>query len=299
MRVVVVGGAGFIGRHLARRLHESGHESTTIDRRAVTSPCEGERSIAVDLLEPGGPERAARACGPADAVVWLAAEIRHRHGVDETALEDLRVMVEAPLRFLEALDRQPASLVYLSSIQVYGRPRYLPVDERHPTEPIASYGVAKLCAESYLRVACSSRDIPLACLRAAFVYGPGQHERNAIPRFFEAIRRGEAPLVLGGGRGVRDDVYVGDVAGVIETALARGASATVNIATGRPHTLLDVAETACRVAGTALRPRIDPADAGWVDRWYAVEEARRVLGFEARTSLEEGLRSMWMGGEGR
>ena len=296
MRVAVVGGAGFIGRHLARRLQEAGHESVTIDRRPVAVPCEDERGVIADLLEADGPETAARACGAMDAVVWLAAAIRHRAGIDETASEDLRLMVEAPLRFLEALDPQPAALVYLSSIQVYGRPLYLPVDENHPTEPFASYGIAKLCAERYLRVACPGRGIPLACLRAAFVYGPGQHEANAIPRFLDALRRGQPPVVRGEGRGVRDDVYAGDVAEAIEAALERRADGTVNIATGRPHTLLDVARTACLVAGSGLEPRLDPGESGWVDRWYAVEAARRLLGFEARTSLEEGLRSMW--GEG-
>jgi len=298
MLIAAVGGAGFVGRHLARCLHEAGHDSISVDRRPVTSPFGRERSTLIDLLDARGPEEAARACGAVDAVVWLAAVIRQRTGVDESAAEDLRLMVEAPLRFLRALERPPVSFVYLSSIQVYGRPLRLPVDEAHPADPFISYGVAKLCAERYLGVACAARGIPLACLRLGFVYGPGQHPANAIPRFFDGLRRGEAPVLRGDGRGIRDDIYAGDVAEAILKAIQRRASGAFNIATGRPHTLMDVAEAACRVAGGGLAPIRDPADSGWVDRWYDVGAARRLLGFEAGTMLDEGLRRMWEAGEG-
>jgi len=297
MLIAAVGGAGFVGRHLARCLHEAGHDSISLDRRPVTSPLGGERGAVVDLLDARGPEEAARACGSVDAVVWLAASIRQRTGIDESTADDLLLMVEAPLRFLRALERPPVSFVYLSSIQVYGRPLRLPVDEAHPADPFTSYGVAKLCAEKYLGVACAASGIPLACLRLGFVYGPGQHPANAIPRFLDGLRRGEAPVVRGDGRGIRDDIYAGDVAEAILEAILRRASGAINIATGRPHTLMDVAEAACRVAGGGLAPVRDPADSGWVDRWYDVGAARRLLGFEARTPLDEGLRRMWEAGE--
>ena len=297
MRIAAVGGAGFVGRHLARQLHEAGHESISLDRRPIGAPYGGERALAVDLMGAGGPEAAARACGPVDAIVWLAASIRQRTRVDESAAEDLQLMVEAPLRFLRALERPPTSFVFISSIQVYGRPVRLPVDEAHPTDPVTSYGVAKLCAEKYLGVACAGSGIPLACLRLGFVYGPGQHPDNAIPRFLGALRRGEAPVVRGDGKGIRDDIYAGDVAQAIEKAILCRARGAVNIAAGRPHTLLEVAEAACRVAGGRLAPVRDPADSGWVDRWFSADAARRLLGFEARTPLEEGLRRMWAGGE--
>src|SRR5439155_17902444 len=114
---------------------------------------------------------------------------------DESAHENVRVMVEAPLQFLRELDPAPTALVYLSSIEVYGRPRYLPVDENHLTEPFTAYGVAKLCGEQFLAIAGAGRGTAVARLRVAFVYGPGQHEGNVIPRFLAAARRGEAPVV--------------------------------------------------------------------------------------------------------
>ncbi|MGH9867194.1 MAG: NAD-dependent epimerase/dehydratase family protein [Candidatus Polarisedimenticolia bacterium] len=293
MDVTVVGGAGFIGRHVVRRLAILGHTVRTIDRQAPEDPQAGERAFAIDVGQERGAEEAAAATRGSDRLIWLAATIRQTSRVDLGALEDLRVMVEAPLRLLAALPSPPAGVVYASSIQVYGRPERLPVDEDHPTRPFTAYGVAKLCGETYLRVACGAMGIPIALLRLAFVYGPGQHPGNVIPLWLRALRQGEAPLVHGTGLGVRDDVYVEDVARSITLALEAGAHGTFNIAGGRPHTLLDVARAACRVAGSPAEPRHDDLDPAWVDRWYSIDRARRAIGFEPQVTLEDGLRRTW------
>jgi UDP-glucose 4-epimerase len=293
MNVAVVGGSGFIGRHVVRRLVTNGHTVFTIDRHEPPDPLAGERALEVDLGEDGGPESAAAATPEVDGLVWLAATIRQARAVDQGALQDLRVMVESPLRFLGALSAPPATLVYASSIQVYGRPERLPVDENHPTRPFTAYGAAKLCAEHYLRIACAGIGARLALLRLAFVYGPGQHPENVIPRFLRSLRRGETPVIHGSGNGVRDDVYVEDVARSIARALDAGAQGVFNISGGRPHTLLDVARTACRVAGSRQAPRHEDIDPDWIDRWYSIERARNELGFEPMVTLEEGLRRIW------
>ena len=191
MKVAVVGGSGFVGRHVVRRLLAAGARVVTIDRRAPADPQPGEEYVGGEIGADLKPEALAAICGRTEAVVWLAAVIRQRRGVDEAAPEDLRIMVEAPLRFLAAVEPPPASFIYLSSVQVYGAPLCLPVDEDHPTEPFTAYGVAKLCAEQYLGIACRARRTALASLRVAFVYGPGQHSHNVIPKFLDALRRRE------------------------------------------------------------------------------------------------------------
>lgn len=294
MRVVVIGGAGFVGRHVVRRLLEAGHEVQSLDRNAPAVRLPGERFALADLAASGGPEAGAASCGRVDAVVWLAALIRQEKDVDESAAEDLRVMVEAPLLFLQRLDPAPAVLVHASSIQVYGRPHRLPVDENHPTEPFKPYGVAKLCAEQYLDVACRARGVALSNLRLAFVHGPGQHPGNVIPRFLACVARGESPVVHGGGDSVRDDIHVDDVARAFELAIACRATGCFNVATGKPRTLREVALAACSLAETRqLAPRHVQRGSDWIDRWFAVDRAREVLGFEASLSLEEGLARTW------
>ena len=241
--------------------------------------------------------RAAHECGHLDSLVWLAATIASPPITDERAVTDFAVMAEAPIRFLDALAEPPRSVVYASSIEVYGVPEMLPVAEEHPTNPTSVYGAAKLAGEHYLRISLRDTASSLALLRLAFIYGPGQHEHNVIPQFLAGLRRGEPPSLRGNGAEVRDDVFVGDVARAVELAVTRRADGVFNIATGLPHTLLDVAEAACEVSGLGLRPSLGSEPSRWVDRWFEVSRARDTLGFNARTSLEDGLRSMWSGEE--
>jgi nucleoside-diphosphate-sugar epimerase len=184
-------------------------------------------------------------------------------------------------------------VVTLSSIEVYGRPLSLPVAEDHPTDPFTSYGVAKLCAEHYLGIWCAKHRSSFAALRVAFIYGPGQHAKNVIPRFLAAARRGEPPTVFGTGADVRDDVFVDDVAEAAGLALVNAAEGVFNVASGRPHTLLEVAEAVCAVAGRELRPVVQPAASGWVDRWYSFDRARKVLGCSEPRSFADGIAAMW------
>jgi len=298
-RTIVAGGSGFVGRHVVRRLLGQGHEVVNLDAIEPAAAEPGESVLKRDLSEISTLAGAAAACAPAGSVVWLPAAIRQRRSIDATAAEDLRLMVEAPMRFLGALSPVPASFVYMSSIQVYGAPVRLPVDEEDPTDPFTVYGAAKLLGEQMLAIACARRGVAFAALRAAFVYGPGQHESNVIPRFVDAARHGRPPVVHGDGKGLRDDVHVSDVARAVAAAIDRRAAGVFNIATGKPHSIADLAVAACRLAGGALEPEHDEAGAGWIDRYYAVERARRELGFEAAIGIEEGLESMWTPSEAR
>ncbi len=250
----------------------------------------------MDVLAPGAVEGLARDAGQVDGVVWLAAVIRKEVVIDEHAHADLALMVDAPLRLLRAFRAAPRVMVYASSVKVYSPPERMPVDEDHPTHPVTPYGVAKLCAEHYLSVLGRQRGFPVASLRLAFVYGPGQHRENAFPRFVAAARRGEPPVIHGSGADVRDDVYVGDVAQAVLAALERRPVGSFNIASGRGRTLLEAAQTVCRLAGTGLVPRHVDQPSRWLDRVFAVEKAREQLGFVAATSLEDGLRAMWEAG---
>ncbi|HKM50318.1 MAG TPA: NAD-dependent epimerase/dehydratase family protein [Candidatus Bathyarchaeia archaeon] len=291
---MAVGGSGFVGRYVVRRILARGWEVINVDLRVPRHTSSAERMIVADLLAQDGPEVAARKCGSVDAVVWLAASIRQITHVDERAREDIQLMVYAPLQFLEALSSKPRSLTYLSSIEVYGRPTQLPVHEDHQTEPFTAYGAAKLCAEHYMDVWSRKNKVAMAALRAAFIYGPGQHSGNVIPRFIEAVRSGEPPIVYGTGNDLRDDVFVDDVALAIEEAVARSASGAFNVASGHPHTLWEVAEAVAKLRQPSLQPKRRPdISSNWIDRWYSIERARQVLQCPEPTPFERGLAAMW------
>jgi UDP-glucose 4-epimerase len=297
VRIAVVGGSGFVGRHLVRQLLDSGFAVINVDRSPPAKVLPREEIAITDLTNAAQFEPTVRALGRVDAVAWLAATIRQRTSVDETALEDLALMVEAPVRLLRALDHAPASFVNMSSVQVYGAPVHLPIDEDHPKDPFTAYGVAKLYAERVLDICGNQRGTAVASLRVAFVYGPGQHSGNVLPRFIREVKQGRAPLVHGSGADLRDDVYVADVARAVQMALEQRARGSFNVASGRPHTLRDVALAVCALGPPGLSPRHDSAPSNWVDRWYLADRAREGFGFTAETSFDSGVRAMWDAGE--
>jgi UDP-glucose 4-epimerase len=296
MKALVVGGSGFVGRHVVRRLVARGHAVVNVARQKPLDPQERESVVVADVTGRDGLRAALASGAGSDAVVWLAAAIRQQHGVEAGAREDLELMVEAPLRLLDGLRPAPRSVVYLSSVQVYGRPERMPVDEDHPTRPFTAYGVSKLCAEQMLALACAAHhDVAFCALRVAFVYGPGQHAQNVIPRFLERVRAGQPPVVHGLGTDVRDDVYVADVADSVVAAVERQVSGVFNVGSGAAHSLADVAREAGLLAKPALEPVFEDRESRWVDRWYSIERARRELGLQP-TPFAEGLLAQWKDG---
>ncbi len=292
MRVAVIGGSGFIGRHTVHRLVDAHMDVLSIDRSTPSSTL-GEQTIIADVSNTAEVERVAIESGTLDAVVWLAASIRHISIVDERALEDNVVMVEAPLRFLRTLSTAPSALVYMSSIQVYGKPEYLPIDEGHPTNPFRTYGVSKLLAEHMLAIASLKRGIAASFHRVAFAYGPGQHTNDALSRFIEKAKQGSPPTVFGNGTDKRDDIYVADIARAVELAILSRARGTFNIASGQCHTILDVAKEVCALSSERLEPTIDDTPSTWIDRCFTNEKAREAFDFEAQTKFSDGVRRMW------
>ena len=293
MNIAVVGGSGFVGRHVVSRLAKAGSTVVTVDVRPPRSRADEETVVLAALDDERAVVRAASECGRIDSLVWLAATIASTPVTDEAAVRDFTVMAEAPLRFIDALDKVPPSVVYASSIEVYGPPDELPIREDHATNPGGVYGAAKLAGEHYLRIRLRDTESTFAALRLAFVYGPGQHEQNVIPRFLARLRMDEPPELSGNGAEVRDDIFVGDVARAIELAISERANGAFNVATGYPHTLLDLAEAACAVAGSHLRPTVGNEPSAWVDRWFDASLAREAFGFAATTPIADGLRAMW------
>jgi UDP-glucose 4-epimerase len=301
MKVLVTGGAGFIGSHVADAYLEAGHEVVVVDNLVSGDPQnvpEGARFVLLDIgsAEFGtllGIERP-------DIVNHHAAQISVTVSTRDPVL-DARINALGLLNVLEACMRHSVKkFIFISTGgAIYGDTDRRPTPEEFPPQPLSPYGIHKLLGEHYLRFFSQQRGLDYTVLRYANVYGPRQNplgEAGVVAIFINQLLRGEVPTIFaypdaGGEDGMtRDYVYVEDVARASVLALDRGTGEIINIGTGVETTTGALYR---EVAG--FFP--DPPEARWAEARpgdlrhssLAVGKANFILGWEASVALHEGL----------
>jgi nucleoside-diphosphate-sugar epimerase len=298
-RVLVTGGAGFIGSNLARALLERGDDVRVLDNFS-TGNRRNLDGLDVEIVEGElrSYERVHRAMRKAEIVYHLGALGSVPRSVQDP-LTSSAVNVEGTLNvLLAARDEGAKRVVFSSSTSVYGSSRQLPTTEDTPPDPISPYGVAKLAAERYCvsfsRVYDSFESV---VLRYFNVYGPRQSPFSqyaaVVPLFVTAIAAGHPVQIHGDGEQSRDFTYVANV--VDATILAgdtNGASGEIfNIAAGAPASVNALADTIGSILGKPVLKEHLPSRPGDIrDSWADLGKAERILGYSPRVGLEEGLR---------
>ncbi len=300
--MLVTGGAGFIGSHVADRFLAEGCEVTVLDDlssgRRERVPQEAD-FVEMRLDDPQ--LEAVLETGRFDTVNHHAAQADVRVSVDDP-LRDARSNVTGLLNLLESVRRHgPIRVVFVSSGGVvYGEPERIPTPERHPKLPLSPYGVGKLAGEHYLAYYASVHGLEYAALRYANVYGPRQDphgEAGVVAIFGLRVLSGEPITIFGDGDQQRDYVYVGDVveanwrASTIALPEAGDLDARAwNIGTGRGTSVNELAELLMGVAGRTVERRHAAEREGELRR--SVLDCARAdaeLGWRAETPLEAGL----------
>src|SRR6266508_949790 len=238
MNILVTGGAGFIGSHMAKRHFDDGHRVVVVDDlsagRREKVP-EGARFVRADIAETDLEPLLAEE--KIDFVSHHAAQIDLRHSVSDP-LHDARANILGSLRVFEACRRAGVRRVLFSSTggALYGEPEGgLPAPETHPTDPVSPYGCAKLSIEKYLHYYSVVHGFQPQVFRYANVYGPGQNgtgEAGVVAIFAEASLDGRRPKIRGDGEQTRDYVFVGDLVEAAARAAASGKPGTWNLGTG-------------------------------------------------------------------
>ena len=307
---VVTGGAGFIGSELVRQLAAGGSRVVVIDnlvngKRENLADVSGRVSLVEDDI------RNVTAYAPVlrDAeVVYHLACLGVRHSV-HSPVENHDVNATGTLRLLEASRAAGVpKFVYVSSSEVYGTAQRVPMTEDHPAFPCTVYGGSKLAGEAYTRAFHRTYGYPTVVVRPFNTYGPRSHHEGdsgeVIPKFLLRCLAGKPMIVFGDGTQTRDFTYVSDSARGIILAGTTGAAVgrTINLGSGFELTINDLAKT---VAHIAQRPdavvQYGEPRPGDVLRLYAdMSQARALLGYEVRVSLEDGLRQLlsWYRGQG-
>jgi len=307
MKILVTGGAGFIGSHVVDAYLQAGHEVLVVDNLSsgsLRNVHPRARFFKLDITEPAFEALVLRE--RPEVINHHAAQISIPFSV-EAPHEDARVNVLGTLRLLQAAVRAGVRKVIFASTggAIYGDVE-APVSETHPPNPQSPYGLSKLAGEMYLRWFGTFHGLAFTILRYANVYGPRQvphGEAGVVAIFLERLLAGEVPTIYtypDTPDGMfRDYVFVEDVVEANRLALAGGDGEILNIATGQAVStgaLYRTLVAICREEGLPLPKGVEvplkgPARPGDLRRSVLLpERARKVLGWEPRTPLQEGLR---------
>ena len=293
-RVLVTGGAGFVGSHVVGGLLADGHDVLVVDNLSTGTGANLPPDVRVADVDIAGDAfvSAARSFRP-EVIAHLAAQGSVPVSMADPGL-DAKVNILGGLNVLRAaVEIGCRQVVYTTTGgALYGEPEYLPCDEDHPIRPVSPYGLSKWASERYFRMLLPD-SIPLKVLRGANIYGPRQDphgESGVVAIFLRRMLDGEPVRIFGDGEHTRDYVYVGDFVEAHRLAMAHAESVVVNIGTGVGTSVNQIFRHLQSVTGHTAPPVYGAPRPGDV-RHIALDpsRAKRLLGWTPRVSLREGL----------
>jgi UDP-glucose 4-epimerase len=300
-RCLVTGGAGFVGSTIVDQLLDAGAANVSVLDNFVRGSWNNLSSAlergAVSVIE-GDIRNAAvvdRVCEGVDYIFHEAALRITRCA--EAPREAVEVLIDGTLNILESAVRHGIrKIIAASSASVYGEPSYLPMDEAHPFNNRTMYGAGKIATEQVLRAYYTTSGLPYLAFRYFNAYGPRMDMvgvyTEVLIRWLDAIEANEPPLILGDGHQSMDFVYVGDVARAnLLAAQSDVIDEVFNVGTGVQTSLNELCHLVLRLTDSRLKPEYREARkvANVQARRAAVEKAEKMLGFQAKVTLEKGL----------
>jgi UDP-glucose 4-epimerase len=295
LKIIVTGGAGFIGSHVVDAYLDGNHEVLVIDDFSTGQGANLNPRAAVEKVDIAEPKaaRLVREFKP-DIVNHHAAQMDVRRSVADPTF-DARVNIIGFINLLEAAKDAGVKKVIFSSSggAIYGDREPIPATEEHPTIPLSPYGVSKLTGELYLSYYQLIFGLPYVALRYANVYGPRQSskgEAGVVAIFIDRLLAGESPIINGDGKQTRDYVYVGDVVAANLAALDTPYAGPVNIGTETETDVVTLCELLRQNVGAAVGAVHGAAKLGEQRRsCLDTSLARKVLRWKPQVGLEEGL----------
>jgi UDP-glucose 4-epimerase len=298
-RVLITGGMGQVGSYIAEELSRE-YEIVVLDNfssNAINKLPDGITIIKGDIRDSKAIAKLFKDID-LDIIIHCAAQVSVTKSF-QNPVYDLQVNATGTLELLNATRNSNISrFIYLSSAAVYGLPKYLPIDEEHPVNPISPYGASKLAGEKYCQVFNHVYGLPVVCLRPFNIYSPRQRAENpysgVICKFIDRVRNGKPPVIEGDGTQTRDFISVHDVVKFILLAIKkpRAIGEVYNVGTGKPTAINALAAEIIEIAGKKLKPVYTRAREGDIKQSYADIRKAKSLGFKPEVNLREGLREL-------
>lgn len=295
MRILITGGAGFIGSHIRDKFAGNGTKVLIIDDLSTgvrENLASSDELVKVDIIDPQC-RKILQEFKP-NVIIHAAAQISVRRSMEDPYF-DTQVNVVGLVNLLQGLTAQSTHFVFISTGgAIYGEQDYYPAREDHPVRPTSAYGLAKRVGEQYLDLWSRENGLRVTALRLSNVYGPRQNphgEAGVVAIFLERLLEGEVAVINGGGDQTRDFIYVEDVANAVHRVCTEGVTGIYNIGTGIETSINEIYRHIAESIGVSQSPRYGAAKPGEQMR-SCIDPALAASKFDWRPqiTLEEGIR---------
>lgn len=294
--VVITGGSGFLGQNVVKYLATKKINGIILDKNKPTD------TNVVKLIDDGlwtfyqcdfsNTDSIKKFSIPKESyLIHIASKVSTTNSITLDCIKEIQTQVSGVFPLLNHLSDSLSGIIFTSTLETYGFPEKLPLDEAHPTNPFNLYGAEKLTLEYFLDIYCRKENIPLSILRLPQIYGNGDIHAKAIPTFIKNCLNGESSTLVNNGLDIREFVHVDDIALAILLSIQKKASGIFNITGGRAASIGETLNIIQELCGTNLEVINKKINKDQLIYYFDISKAKNELEYEPSVSFENGLKS--------